>query len=199
MFTGLVETVGRLRRVVPRGRGLRVVIAHGFADDPPRPGESIAVDGCCLTAVEAGPDAFAADLSAETLARTGGRRRWRPGRLVNLERAVRAGDRLGGHIVLGHVDDLVTLRGVRRGPGDVRMRLAMPARAAGRVVEKGSVALDGVSLTVAGTGPGWFEVAVIPETLARTTLAARRPGDRLTVEFDVLARYARGDEPRARG
>ncbi len=190
MFTGLIEEIGRLRSVATRGRGLRVVVEHALPGEPVRPGESIAVDGCCLTAVAPADGTFSADVSAETLSRTGGRSRWRAGRRVNLERSLRAGDRLGGHVVLGHVDALVRLQAIRRLPGDVRLRFALPAGGSHAIVEKGSVALDGVSLTVARVGSGWFEVAVIPETLARTTLGSRRPGESLAIEYDVLARYA---------
>ncbi|GAB4375609.1 MAG: riboflavin synthase [Acidobacteriota bacterium] len=199
MFTGLVDHVGRIRELRLRGRGARLSVEHDWREEPPAPGESIAVDGCCLTAVAPTATVFEADLSAETLTRTGGPRRWRPGRPVNLERSLRAGDRLGGHLVLGHADGLARLIAVRRTPGDVRMRLATPREGQGLVAGKGSVALDGVSLTVAATGPGWFEVALIPETLSRTTLAARRPGDLLVIEFDVLARYARQATDAARG
>ena len=199
MFTGLIEGIGRLRRVGAHGRGLRVVVEHALAGDPIRPGESIAVDGCCLTAVAPEAAAFSADVSAETLSRTGGRSRWRAGRKVNLERSLRVGDRLGGHVVLGHVDALARLQAVRRSAGDVRLRFALPAGGERVIAEKGSVALDGVSLTVARVGRGWFEVAVIPETLARTTLGSRRPGDLLAVEYDVLARYAQRAAGPARG
>jgi riboflavin synthase len=197
MFTGLIADVGRLARVSPRGRGLRVAVEHQLGDEPVAHGESVALDGCCLTALEPRPGRFEADLSPETASRTGGRARWRPGRPVNLERAVAAGNRLGGHIVQGHADGTVRVVAVRRlAGGSWLVRCELPREARPFVIEKGSVALDGVSLTVARTGASWFEMAVIPETLRSTTLHERRPGDRLIVEWDILARYAARGEQR---
>lgn len=191
MFTGLVIGLGRLAGPRGRGAGLTLTVEHELPGGPVQPGESIAVDGCCLTADAPRPGRFDADLSPETLARTGGRGRWRAGRVVHLERALAAGDRLGGHIVQGHADGLVRVTGTRPEPGGFkRLRLELPADARAFVVEKGSVALDGVSLTVAARGGNWFEVALIPATLGGTTLAERRPGDRMIVEWDVLARVA---------
>ncbi len=191
MFTGLVGAVGRLGRTRPRGAGLTVAIVHELPGGPLADGESVNVDGCCLTVSGTAPGQFTADLSPETLSRTGGRPRWRPGRPVNLERALAAGDRIGGHVVQGHADGLVRVLGIRRAAGGwATLRVDRPAAARGFVVPKGSVALDGVSLTVSRTGPGWFEVALIPATLGATTLGARRPGDRLVVEWDMLARVA---------
>ncbi|RMG43797.1 MAG: riboflavin synthase [Acidobacteria bacterium] len=191
MFTGLVRDIGRVAAARAAAGGMRIAIRHALPGGPLARGESVAVDGCCLTALAVAPGRFEADLSPETLARTGGPDRWRTGRRVNLERAARLGDRLGGHIVQGHLDGLVRLLSRRDLPdGSAVIRVELPAEAAHLVCEKGSVALDGVSLTVARLGTGWFEVALIPETLAATTLGERRAGDRLGVEFDVLAKYA---------
>ena len=191
MFTGLAAAVGELGAVRAKGGGLTVTVKHALPDGPIEPGESVAVDGCCLTAVAPGDGAFDADLSPETLSRTGGRLRWRPGRAVNLERALRAGDRLGGHIVQGHVDGLLRVAALRRGAGGfAELRLRLPAAARRYVVPKGSIALDGISLTVAKLGGDFFEVAVIPATLAATTLGRRRAGDEMIVEWDVMLRAA---------
>jgi len=191
LFTGLVQDVGRIVAARRVGAGLDLEVRHALPGEPVEPGESIAVDGCCLTVTITRPGSFRADLSPETLARTGGSRRWRPGREVHLERALRAGDRMGGHLVQGHVDQEVRVLGLRRvAGGGAVLRVELPRGGRPLVVEKGSVALDGVSLTVARLGGGWFEVALVPETLARTTLGRRRPGDRLCVEWDVMLKAA---------
>lgn len=189
MFTGLIETVGRVDAVTRRGAGGRLEVSCAWPDgDAPRPGDSIAVNGACLTAVEPRATGFAADLSSETLTRTllGGARSGDP---VNLERALALGARLGGHLVQGHVDGVTRVLAIRPEGGFSRWRLALPAEVAREVARKGSVTLDGVSLTVAELGEDWFEVALIPATLTATTLGARRPGDRLHLETDVLAKY----------
>ncbi len=171
--------------------GSSLGVAHALRGGPLEPGESVATDGVCLTVTEVGPKRFAAELSPETLGRTGGSARWRAGRPVNLERALEAGGRIGGHVVQGHADGLLRIVGWRRLPGGwVEARLELPAAARDWIVEKGSVALDGVSLTVSRVGGAWFECALVPATLAATTLGARRPGDRLVAEFDVLAKVA---------
>jgi riboflavin synthase len=191
VFTGIVGSKGRVLATRRQGGGLRLEVAHALAGAPLEPGESIATDGVCLTVTDPGEDRFAADMSPETLARTGGPARWRAGREVNLERALEAGGRMGGHVVQGHADGLLRLVGWRRLPGGwIEARLELPAAARTWIVEKGSVALDGVSLTVSRVGGAWFECALVPATLAATTLGARRPGDRLVVEYDVLAKVA---------
>jgi riboflavin synthase len=154
-------------------------------------GESIAVDGVCLTVAARGGSWFDADLSSESLQRTGGRGRWKPGREVNLERALRVGDRLGGHIVQGHVDTLArVLASEPHADGGAILRVELPGDGRAYVVEKGSIALDGISLTVARMGADWLEVAVIPATWQATTLRNRRAGDALTVEYDIIGKYA---------
>ncbi len=189
MFTGLVETVGAVSGVSARGAGarlgVRVVWPHG---DRQAAGDSVAVNGACLTVLEPSEGGFAADLSPETLRRTvlGS---LAPGAPVNLERALRLGDRLGGHLVQGHVDAVVRVLSVRSSGAFATVRVELPAALEREVAVKGSVALDGVSLTVSETGPGWFEVAVIPETLRVTTLGGWRGGERVHLETDVLAKY----------
>jgi riboflavin synthase len=190
MFTGIVEGTGTVATLAAAadGSGARLEVEAPFLAGDLRPGESVAVNGCCLTVAEATADGFAADLVAETLRRTalGG---LAAGDLVNLERPMVLGGRLGGHLVQGHVDGVARVLD-RTAVGDgqeVRIELAPDL---GRyVVEKGSVAVDGVSLTVAGVGPGWFAVALVPHTLEVTTLGRRRPGDPVQLEVDVVAKY----------
>jgi riboflavin synthase len=153
-------------------------------------GESIAVQGVCLTAVTADAQGFAADLSRETLSRTtlGA---LRAGDKVNLERSLRLDSRIGGHLVLGHVDATCRVVAIRAHDAFETVRFALPGALAAEVAEKGSVAVDGVSLTVASVGERWFEVALVPATLAGTTLGKLRPGDRVNLETDIVAKYVR--------
>ncbi len=204
MFTGLVTSRGRLVAVRRMGDGSRVEIEHDLPGGRPAAGESIAVDGVCLTVTGASTDRrFTAEISPETILRTGGFERWRGGREVNLERALQAGDRIGGHLVQGHADGTLRMLGLRRRAGGwIEARFELPPPARRWVVEKGSVALNGVSLTVARVGGSWFEVALIPATLSATTLGSIRPGERLVVEYDLLAKYAgqaASNGPRAGG
>ncbi len=189
MFTGLIETVGAVVQTSRTTGGARIQIQAAWPDGgAPREGDSVAVNGACLTAVEPAHGTFSADLSPETVSRTllAG---LRPGDQVNLERALRVGGRLGGHFVQGHVDAVVRIISISRAGGFARWRITLPEAQSREVAVKGSAALDGVSLTVAAAGDGWFEVALIPATLDATTLGAHRPGDALHLETDVLAKY----------
>lgn len=190
MFTGIVEELGTLRAVTAGVDGARLEITARRVIEDAGVGASIAVDGCCLTVTDLGDGWWAADVVAETLRRTTlGERR--PGDPVNLERPMALGDRLGGHVVLGHVDGTVTLRErrvVADGSAELTFRLDRPELAR-YVVEKGSVALDGVSLTVAGITGDRLRVALIPHTAEVTTLGRRRPGERCNLEVDVLAKH----------
>ena len=191
MFSGIVVGVGRVVSLTKRGRGARIRL------EPPRgqrvfaPGESVAIDGVCLTALRGGRT-FEADLSAETLARTtlGGRR---DGDAVNVERSLRWGDPISGHFVLGHVDAVAPIRSVEASGagGGWTYRFGIPPGMDRYVVEKGSVTLDGVSLTVARRRARNFDVAVIPETRRRTTLGRKGAGEKVNFEADVFARYGR--------
>ena len=189
MFTGLVEKVGTVKRV-SRGRGLVLEIQFEPWSEPLVPGESVAVDGACLTVVKCDASRFAADVLRETEARTG-LGGILPGAKVNLERAMKAGARFGGHIVQGHVDGRGALAGKTPRGRDVKLRFSCPRAVAAGSVLKGSIAVNGVSLTVSGLGPDWFEVDVIPTTLRETNLGGLRIGDAVNLESDVLGRYAR--------
>ena len=189
MFTGIVEGTGTVAAlaVADGGGGARLEVEAPFLAGDLRLGESVAVNGCCLTVAEPTPGGFAADLVAETLRRTalGG---LAAGDAVNLERPLALGGRLGGHLVQGHVDGVArVLERKPVGEGE-EVRVELPPDLERYVVEKGSIAVDGVSLTVAGVGPGWFAVALVPHTLEVTTLGRRRPGDPVQLEVDVVAK-----------
>lgn len=189
MFTGLIETVGTVETLRSIGRGARLTVSVTWPDDDiPRAGDSVAVDGACLTAVAPTGGSFSADLSPETTARTllGG---LQSGANVNLERALKLGDRIGGHLVQGHIDAVVRVLTMKPEGAFQRWRISLPPDQAREVAVKGSVTLNGVSLTVATRGRDWFEVALIPATLEATTLARLRPGAQLHIETDVLAKY----------
>ena len=196
MFTGIITALGTVRAVTPigQGRDMRVVIdtPPDFLADPSAPpvalGASIACSGCCLTAIEIGPDWFAADASAETLARTG-LGSWRPGSRVNLERSLRVGDEMGGHIVSGHVDGLAQAVSATPENGSVRWLFRVPPDLARFIAVKGSIAIDGVSLTVNEVQGDIFGVNIIPHTASVTGFATLAPGDMVNIEIDMLARY----------
>jgi riboflavin synthase len=184
MFTGLVADLGTVASVAPGSDGSRLRIETALAGELGA-GDSISVSGVCLTAVDPGDGAFEADVVAETLRRSS-LGRLAPGDRVNLELPLRAADRLGGHVVLGHVDGQGT---VTRAPDSGEITVELEPALLRYVVEKGSIALDGVSLTVAGIDDRSITVALIPETRRRTTLGEARPGTRVNVEVDVLAKH----------
>ncbi len=190
MFTGIIERVGTVQRLTLSGESGRLCVAIGALTEGMKPGDSVAVNGACLTAVRIGADEAEFDVSAETLRVTtlGGLTRGAP---VNLERALRVGDRLGGHFVLGHVDAVATIIRLQQAPGQATLDVATSADVAGQIIPKGSIAVDGISLTVAARTAERFSVAVIPHTLANTTLHARKPGDRVNLELDVIGKYVR--------
>jgi riboflavin synthase len=192
MFTGIVEGTGTVvtpARPRADGGAARLEVEAPWLAGELAVGDSVAVDGCCLTVVAGGPARFTADVVAETLRRTAlGRRP--AGARVNLERPLALGGRLGGHLVQGHVDGLgQVIARLAVGEGGEEVRVELPDALARYVVEKGSIAVDGVSLTVAGVGDGWFAVALVPHTLATTTLGERAPGDPVHLEVDVVAKY----------
>ena len=194
MFTGIVEgtgTVVTMSRPHADGAAARLEVEAPWLAGELAVGDSVAVDGCCLTVAAGGPDRFAADVVAETLRRTA-LGRLTAGARVNLERPLALGGRLGGHLVQGHVDGIGRILDRRPAPGGQggeEVRVELPDDLARYVVEKGSIAVDGVSLTVAGVGQGWFAVALVPHTLATTTLGERGPGDPVHLEVDVVAKY----------
>ena len=193
MFTGIVAELGEVAAIEQRGDAARLTIRG--STEGVSPGESIAVNGVCLTVTGVLDGTFSADVMGETLDRSG-LGALRPGSPVNLERSVTLADRLGGHLVQGHVDGTGTI--LDRSPAAHwdQVRISLPASISRYVVHKGSIAVDGISLTVSALGPpadagddSWFEVCLIPETLKRTTLGTRQPGDIVNLEVDVIAKY----------
>jgi riboflavin synthase len=189
LFTGIIEEIGEVVRVEPRGDAAVLTVRAERVTQDLRPGASIAVNGACLTVTDDDAGTLLRfDVMGETLKRTG-LGTLKSGDAVNLERAVRADARLDGHVVQGHVDGTGVV--VSRTPSDEwdAVRFGMPAELARFVAEKGSITVDGVSLTVTAVGHDWFEVGLIPETLRATTLGAKQPGDSVNLEVDVLAKY----------
>jgi riboflavin synthase len=190
MFTGLVETVGRVERVSGRQANRLFTIRASFAAEL-KTGESVAVNGCCLTITNADKREFEVEAVAATLAATT-LGRLRTGEAVNLERALRAGDRMGGHFVQGHVDEVGKVRRIEQHSGYWTIAVETDRRNSRLLVEKGSVCVDGVSLTVASVRPGEFTVNIIPHTWDNTNLNQRRPGDRTNVEYDLVVKAVQG-------
>lgn len=189
MFTGIVKAVGQVTKREDRGGPVRITIGSGaLATGGWRIGDSIAVSGVCLTMVAVADGGFEADLSGETLARTT-LGRLGPGSGVNLEPAVTAADALGGHLVTGHVDGIAVVRRVLEASGSLRAAIEAPAGLARYIAAQGSIALDGVSLTVAGVSGAVLEVDLVPHTRAATTLASLAAGQSLNLEVDLVARY----------
>jgi riboflavin synthase len=190
MFTGIVTDLGTVRSVEPAGEGrdLRIVLATAWDTAGIELGASVACNGCCLTVVEKGEGTLAFDASAETLSKTtiG---RWRPGTAVNLERALRLGDELGGHMVQGHVDGVGSIAAIAPEGGSLRVRIRPPPHLMPFLAPKGSVAVDGVSLTVNDVDADAFGVNIIPHTARATTFGRAKPGDPVNIEVDLVARY----------
>jgi riboflavin synthase len=194
MFTGIVAELGEVAGIEQRGDAARLTIQG--STEGVSPGDSIAVNGVCLTVTGILDGTFTADVMGETLDRSG-LGALRAGAAVNLEQSVRLADRLGGHLVQGHVDGTGTI--ISRSPAEHwdQVRISLPAGISRYVVHKGSIAVDGISLTVSALGPPgdgpdgdtWFEVCLIPETLKRTTMGVRRPGEVVNLEVDVIAKY----------
>ena len=192
MFTGIVEDLGEVEDVDQQGDFARIYIRSSVVTSDARIGDSICVSGVCLTVTSlvggSPPTGFTADVMGETL-RHSSLKSLSPGTPVNLERSVRLEDRLGGHLVQGHTDGTGTIQSrVSHTDWDV-VRISLPADLARYVVHKGSITVDGISLTVSSIEDDWFEVSLIPETLKRTTLGAKQPGDEVNLEVDVIAKY----------
>ena len=189
MFTGLIQEVGEVASVRQEAGGVSLVIrSPRLASGGLVHGESIAVDGCCLTVVAQGPGTFTAQASPETLARTS-LGDYKTGSRVNLERALALGDRLGGHLVLGHVDGVGTVASRREVGGFLELWFSMPKAMEPWLIEKGSVAVDGISLTVNALESGRFSVMLIPETQAATALAGKAVGAKVNLEGDMIGKY----------
>jgi riboflavin synthase len=188
MFTGIIEELGRVRSVESQGENARIVIEARTVTEGTNHGDSIAVNGVCLTALDITPDSFAADVSKETLQRsTLGR--LKPESPVNLERAVTPATRLGGHIVQGHVDATGKFLEAIDHRGSWTVRIAYPREIAPYLVFKGSITVEGISLTVAALADDHFDIAVIPKTWEMTNFSQLRPGDEVNLEADVIAKY----------
>ena len=188
MFTGIIEELGKVRDLEQRGENARLVIEAHIVIEDTKHGDSIAVNGVCLTALDIQRDSFAADVSEETLARsTLGS--LRPGTPVNLERAVTPATRLGGHIVQGHVDARGRFAGVEDHGESWTVRIAFPKEMARYLVFKGSVTVEGISLTIANLAEDYFEVAIIPKTWEVTNLSHLKAGDGVNLEVDVIGKY----------
>jgi len=188
MFTGLIQAVGRASAIRAQGQGIRLAVDVSGLDPGPAPGASVAVDGACLTVAGRRGSIAEFDAVSETVSRTT-LASLRPNDAVNLEAALRAGDPLGGHLVLGHVDAVGAVVEVRQLPEGRVLRFTMPADLAPLVAAKGSIAVSGVSLTVVEAQREWFTVSLIPETLRRTTLGRMQAGAKVNLEADVVARY----------
>ncbi len=188
MFTGIIEELGTIRKITTGRDGARLeVLARTVLTDA-KLGDSIAVNGVCLTVVDKSSDWFAADMSAETLRRTS-LRQAQAGTRVNLERAMSASSRFGGHIVQGHVDGTGQFLEAKASGDGWIVRIGFPAELARYIVEKGSITVDGISLTVAALGDGWFEIAVIPHTWKATNLSTLQRNAAVNLEVDIIAKY----------
>ena len=188
MFTGLIEEIGTVEELVPLGDAVRIAVRAPKVTQDAAAGDSIAVDGVCLTVVDNASGTFTADVMRETLdrSRLGS---YAPGSRVNLERALAAGQRMGGHIVQGHVDGVAEVVSRTASEHWEVVRFTLPRQLNRYVVEKGSIAVNGTSLTVSAVNEGYFEVSLIPTTLSETTAGALQPGDPVNLEVDVVAKY----------
>ena len=187
MFTGIIEELGEVIAWDTTSDAARVTVKAPLAVSDAKHGDSISVSGVCLTVIDQGDDWFTADVMAETIAMST-LAALRPGTRVNLERAAKVGDRIGGHIVQGHIDGTSAILNIEEGSAWRVVRFALSSELAPLVAHKGSIAIDGISLTVSAVGDRWFEVSLIPETLEVTTLGAKVVGDEVNLETDILAR-----------
>ena len=188
MFTGIIQAVGRVKDIDAKGDSARITVEHGGSIADIKPGDSVAVDGVCLTAVEFSLSVFKADISGETLRLTtlGNKKR---GGLVNLEKPLTPSSPIGGHFVTGHVDGIGLIARKAAAGEFAEIDFSIPAELQGQIVKKGSVAVDGISLTVADLIEQGFRVAIIPHTLKNTSLSSKKEGDRVNIETDIIAKY----------
>lgn len=188
MFTGIIEGLGTVRAATGAGRGMRLSVNSDFSMEDTRIGDSIAVDGACLTAVALAGMRFEVDVSPETLVRTT-LRSIHPGRRVNIERALRLSDRIDGHLVSGHIDGTGRIAAKNTAEGVLWLEIAIPRELARYTIAKGSVAVDGISLTINRLTAAGFEVAIIPHTAAATTIGGKQQGDAVNIETDMIGKY----------
>jgi len=188
MFTGLIEDVGKVLKIAKTGSSGRLDVSSAIPQEEIKLGDSVAVNGICLTVVEKGSCRISFDVSPETIDRTAFKQ-LRQGHFVNLERALRLGDRLGGHIVSGHVDCVASIVSRREISGNFVYDFRIPGKFAKYIIEKGSVAIDGISLTVNTVSEDGFSVNIIPHTAQETNLQFRKPGDEVNIETDILGKY----------
>ena len=188
MFTGLIEDVGTIKKIDKKGSYMNVLIECNLDFTETKTGDSISVDGVCLTIVELLPKGFRAEVSPETLQRAT-LREIKEGQKVNLERAMRISDRLGGHLVLGHVDGIGKIKGVSRDVNSTKMKISASKDIMKYIIEKGSVAVDGISLTVNDCTDDEFGVNIIPHTAGHTTLSNKKVGDSVNIENDIIGKY----------
>jgi riboflavin synthase len=188
VFTGIIEEIGTVRAIRKGSKSARIEIAAERVTSDLKPGDSVSTDGVCLTVTSCDTAGFTADVMPETMKRSG-LGGLKPGSRVNLERALRLSDRLGGHLVSGHIDGTGTIAGKREDDNAIRFTIRAEAQLLKYIAEKGSVAVDGISLTVSGIAKDAFEVSVIPFTQAETTLSTKKTGDPVNIECDMIARY----------
>ena len=189
MFTGIIKELGKVRRISGLGRAYKLSVEAKEIANTVAIGDSIAINGVCLTVTERRGTELSFDVMGETLKRTS-LSKLRYGDLVNLEDSLKAGEPLGGHFVLGHIDCVGRIKDIIHRAGDVSIEIAFPEEYKGLAVEKGSIAVDGISLTIGKAGRNGVIVYVIPHTLKVTTLSSKRPGDEINIEFDILGKYA---------
>lgn len=188
MFTGLIEEVGKIRNITPAGAGANIAVSAKLTLEGLRLGDSVAINGICLTVIDIGRNEFSLQAVGETIQNSTASK-WSAGEQVNLERAMRADGRLGGHIVQGHVDGIGTVESIKIGELAIRLSISSSSEILRYIVKKGSVCIDGVSLTVADAANDGFSAAIIPHTWQNTILNSFSRGKKVNIETDVLARY----------
>lgn len=190
MFTGIIESTGVIRKTLSRGQGRILAIEAGMALEGTRIGDSIAVNGACLTVVKYGRKSFEVDMSPETVERTSFKHLG-PGAAVNIERALRIYDRLDGHLVSGHIDGTGTVTAIKKKSNALVVTISMSPFPTDEIIEKGSVAIDGISLTINKCSDHDFEISVIPHTAGITTISMLKPGDVVNIETDMIGKYVK--------